>query len=419
MIFRKFKFLFSLCAFLSGCSFVLDEPELSTQISKESQQRVEVKIHPLTKDAVRRLNNQPFIKTLVIPKGDRAKLFENGQDFRIDLPSNSQPLAYKIGIGDVLQLNTISSVETSAQLPDSTSNLKPTLSGALGIMTAPAPIIGDKGPTTSISISTSRVSADGSVLFIETGRLNVLDKTTSEVRDLVNDALIRNGLDTRFQLEITKFESQFVSLISYNSPVNNLNSDSQIGAALYPISEKPLSLRELLVGAGLLLKKNVVDLVSIQRNRQLYQATLSHIFHPESPDFFLIGGDLVTVETFKYKQDNAYIMGGRSTPSTIKISEEEPVSLANALFNSGGVLASQASKKSEVYLLRGSNPVVAYHLDATDAARLILSAELELRPNDIVFASTVRIVDFNTVLGLINPLRILTGQEQPLFSPAF
>ena len=112
-------------------------------------------------------------------------------------------------------------------------------------------------------------------------------------------------------------------------------------------------------------------------------------------------------------------MGGRSTPFQIRLSEEEPISLANALFTDQGVLASQASKKSEVYLLRGSNPVVAYHLDATDPARLKLSAELELRPNDIVFASTVRIVDFNTVLGLINPLRILTGQEQPLFSPAF
>ena len=416
MIFRKYKFLFSLCAFLSGCSFVLDEPELSTQISKESQQRVEVKIHPLTKDAVRRLNNQPFIKTLIIPKNDKVKLFENGQGFRIDLPSNSQPLAYKIGIGDVLQLSTI---KTPAPPPNTSGNFLPGASGTLGIMTAPAVIVGDKDPTSTISKSTSRVSGDGSVLFIETGRLNVLDKTTSEVRDLVNDALIRNGLDTRFQLEITKFESQSVSLISYNSPVNNLNSDSQIGAALYPISEKPLSLRELLVGAGLLLKKNVVDLVSIQRNRQVYQATLSHIFHHESPNFYLIGGDVITVETFKYKQDNAYIMGGRSTPFIIKVSEEEPVSLANALFTSGGVLASQASKKSEVYLLRGSDPVVAYHLDATDAARLVLSAELELRPNDIVFASTVRIVDFNTVLGLINPLRILTGQEQPLFSPAF
>ena len=416
MIFRKSKFLFLLYAFLSGCSFLLDEPELSAQKSKESQQNFEVEIQSLTRDAVRRLNNQPFSKNLVIPKSDLSKLSEHHLAFKNNLPSNSQPHTYKIGIGDVLQLSTI---KTPAPPPNTSGNFLPGASGTLGIMTAPAVIVGDKDPTSTISKSTSRVSGDGSVLFIETGRLNVLDKTTSEVRDLVNDALIRNGLDTRFQIEITNFNSQFVSLISYNSPVNNLNSDSQIGAALYPISEKPLALRELLVGAGLILKKNVIDLISIQRNGQLYQAPLTHIFDPDTPHIYLIGGDLVTVEAFKYKQSNAYIMGGRSTPFLIELSEEEPVPLANALFASEGVLASQASKKSEVYLLRGSDPVVAYHLDATDAARLTLAAQLELRPDDIVFASTVRIVDFNTVLGLINPLRILTGQEQPLFSPAF
>ena len=402
-----------LCVLLSGCSYVLDEPELSSVKGKENQEEIEVDIRPLTSETVNALNNEQFSKKLVVPSLDKYKLTHDKLDFQIILPRTTKPIAYKIGIGDLIELTTIRN-----RPPDTPSSATGSPNVLLGI-TTPSALISNTPAQEVISKTSSRVSADGSILFIETGRLEVQNKTTAEVRAMVTDALIRNGNDTRFQLEVIEFNSQSVSLVSYNSPVNNLNSDTQIGAALFPITERPRTLRELLVGAGLILKKDVIELVTLQRGQELYQLTLKLLFNPTTPEYYLQGGDIITVEAFKYKQEHAFVLGGRSTPFLINLSEDNPVPLANALFTEAGVLASTASKKSEVYLLRGKNPVVAYHLDATDPARLTLSAELELRPNDIIFASTVRIVDFNTVLGLLNPLRILTGQEQPLFSPAF
>jgi len=410
VIFRKYKFLIALLASVSGCSYVLDEPELSTQKGTENQQHIEVKIQPLTSNIVNSLNNENFKKKLVIPESDKYKFNKSKSEFRIILPPTTQPIPYKIGVSDLIELTTISEEKTNGSLSTSSSPEVVLGAGSTNLRPSSPTTVSNIDPKAFISKRSSRVGADGSILFIETGKLNVQNKTTAEVRNLVADALIQNGRDTRFQLEVIEYKSQSVSLVSYNSPVNNLNSDTQIGAALFPITERPTTLRELLVGAGLTLKKNVVELVTVQRGRESYQLTLKFLFDPNTPAYYLEGGDVITVEAFNYRQEHAFVMGGRSTPSLIALSEENPIPLASALFAEGGVLSSQASRKSEVYLLRGKNPVTAYHLDATDTARLTISAELELRPNDIVFASTVPIVDFNTILELLNPLRLFSGQ---------
>lgn len=59
----------------------------------------------------------------------------------------------------------------------------------------------------------------------------------------------------------------------------------------------------------------------------------------------------------------------------------------------------------EVYLLRGTDPVVAYHLDAQSPTHLIVADAMELRPNDILYVAEQPIVSFNRTLETITPLR--------------
>jgi len=56
-------------------------------------------------------------------------------------------------------------------------------------------------------------------------------------------------------------------------------------------------------------------------------------------------------------------------------------------------------------LLRGTDPVVAYHLDAQSPTRLIVADAMELRPNDILYVAEQPIVSFNRTLATITPLR--------------
>lgn len=45
-------------------------------------------------------------------------------------------------------------------------------------------------------------------MFIETSRLSVNNKSLDEVRELMGGALVRNGVDPEFQLEVRELNSQ-------------------------------------------------------------------------------------------------------------------------------------------------------------------------------------------------------------------
>ena len=109
---------------------------------------------------------------------------------------------------------------------------------------------------------------------------------------------------------------------------------------------------------------------------------------------------------------NKVFLLGAIAPQIFTISPSKRETLADVLFTSGGPLSSVSAKRSEVYLLRGSNPVVAYHLDAQSPTRLIVADAMELRPSDILFVAEQRIISFNRTLATIVPLRLLLRDIQ-------
>ena len=96
-------------------------------------------------------------------------------------------------------------------------------------------------------------------------------------------------------------------------------------------------------------------------------------------------------------------MGGVS-PQIFTINPTKAETLADVFICGGDLLLHQ---KIKVYLLRGSDPVVAYHLDAQSPTRLIVAESMELRPNDILYVAEQPIMSFNRTLATILPLRIL------------
>ena len=130
-----------------------------------------------------------------------------------------------------------------------------------------------------------------------------------------------------------------------------------------------------------------------------------------APDIYIQPEDHITTEVLKYKENKVFILGGVS-PQIFKINPANRETLADILFTSGGPLSASSAKRSEVYLLRGSNPVVAYHLDAQSPTRLIVADAMELRPNDILYVAEQPIISFNRTLATIIPLRILLRDIQ-------
>ena len=86
--------------------------------------------------------------------------------------------------------------------------------------------------------------------------------------------------------------------------------------------------------------------------------------------------------------------------------------MADVMFVNGGPFSNQFAKRSDVYLLRGTKPITAYHLDAQSASRIIVAAAMELRPDDIIFVAERPIISFSRVLQEITPLRFLLRDIQ-------
>ena len=233
--------------------------------------------------------------------------------------------------------------------------------------------------------------------MIGVGRLDANGRQISELRDEIRTILIRNGKAPNFQLEIAGF----------NSKQAFITTDSSSGAnAVIPITDRGVTLREVIATAGIDFDESVLTIVRVKRNETTYTIGLSDLLVKNSKELYLKNQDHVFVQSFSYQPGKVFLLGGVK-PQIIPILPESRQTLAEALFAEDGPLAIASAQRSAVYLLRGRNPVQAYHLDAQNPLRVLVANEVELRPNDIVFVSEQPISTFNRALGSIVPLRIL------------
>ncbi|MEL6840721.1 MAG: hypothetical protein AAFP85_15635, partial [Pseudomonadota bacterium] len=114
------------------------------------------------------------------------------------------------------------------------------------------------------------------------------------------------------------------------------------------------------------------------------------------------------------ERDYVYLAGEVNTPARFVLPPERKASLADALFSEGG-FSSQTANPSQIYVLRGSqdprefSAVTAFHLDASNAANLMLATRLEMRPNDVVFIAEQPITKWNRVVQQLVPSLINTA----------
>ena len=109
------------------------------------------------------------------------------------------------------------------------------------------------------------------------------------------------------------------------------------------------------------------------------------------------------LEALPYRPETAILTGEVISERLISISAGQRQSLAEALFSQGGAIKVGDSDTSQIFVIREmeKESVVAYHLDASDPARLIVAAKFELRPNDIVYVAPQFITNYNRALTKI------------------
>jgi protein involved in polysaccharide export with SLBB domain len=245
--------------------------------------------------------------------------------------------------------------------------------------------------------TTSMVGSRGNILLPGVGKIKAVDKTLKDLQIEVSKALSKKGLRPNFQLELTNFASKKAYLVNRES-----------GSVVIPLTNKNITLRELILNSNSpTTTKKGLAVFTLQRNGQVFRVTGDQIIDPKNPQIWIQEGDQISIETMVYKPGQVYALGGSGSAQIVPIDPSKRETLADILFVNNGALSNTLAKRSEVYLLRGRKPSLAYHLDAQNVSRLLVAAKTELRPNDIIFVADRPIISFARTLAEINPLRVL------------
>jgi polysaccharide export outer membrane protein len=352
-----------------------------------------------------------------------------------EFPPLTQPEAYRMGISDVLLL----SVNGSAALES--------LPGLISAQSKRQGYI---------------VQDDGAIAIPDAGRVRVAGMTLQDAEAEIFRALAAAGIDPSFSLEIAEFNSQRVS-------IGGLVGQPQ----LIPVSLTPLYLHEAIaVAGGVAATDPDTTLIQLFRSGKTYRIGLARFLsEPAARRIVLRDGDSIHVgsayreaEAQRYFDEQlrllqvqntqaqaqaagvqaqreatavqrlaaerdlfkerlelgaverhyAYRTGEVRKPGRVALPFERSMSLADVLFDEGGINVNYGDY-AEIYVLRAivdpqqNGGLTAFHLDAENAVNLAVATRLELRPNDVVFVAEQPVTSWNRALSQILPQLFTTA----------
>ena len=259
----------------------------------------------------------------------------------------------------------------------------------------------DEAASTSTSIE-AVVGSRGNILIRGVGSLKAKNRSLAEVQTDITRILMDKGLTPNFQLEVTGFESKKFFLVTENN-----------GTKALPLTDTVVDLKDAVL-SNIATENQTISqgsatfkVVELIRNGVSYRMSWQKMLSGGASNVLIQDGDTIELKDFDYKLGQVFALGGAGNAELVPIDPSKRETLADILFSPKGALNNLLAKRSEVYLLRGRNPSVAYHLDAQNVSRILVAAQTELRPNDIVYVADRPIISFSRTLAEINPLRIL------------
>jgi len=260
----------------------------------------------------------------------------------------------------------------------------------------------DEAATTSTSIE-AVVGSRGNILIRGVGSLKAKNRSLAEVQTDITRILMDKGLTPNFQLEVTGFESKKFFLVTENN-----------GTKALPLTDTVVDLKDAVLSNNQTISQGsaTFKVIELIRNGVSHRMSWQKMLSGGASNVLIQDGDTIKLKDFDYKLGQVFALGGAGNAELVPIDPSKRETLANILFSPKGALNNLLAKRSEVYLLRGRNPSVAYHLDTQNVSRILVAAQTELRPNDIVYVADRPIISFSRTLTELNPLRILLRDLQ-------
>ncbi|MCJ8324053.1 MAG: polysaccharide biosynthesis/export family protein [Rhizobiales bacterium] len=252
----------------------------------------------------------------------------------------------------------------------------------------------------AIPVSGFEVDEQGNIFYPFVGLLNVVGKSTYEIREILNIALSEYIENPQMAVTVIRFASKKIYLTG------------QIVKPLPLVMQKQaITLLDAVNLAGGVRPNADLDDIVVIRNGNRRHIDLYALMHygDMRENILLADGDQIHIASQKPKF--VQVLGQVAVPMMVPISPEG-LNLAEALGAARGINESSADA-SAVYVVRESfkkgKIAKVYMLDLSNMVAMVLAAKFELQNEDMVYIAKAPIVKWNQFLSIISPSLVVPG----------
>ena len=329
------------------------------QYSGEPRQQITVPITDINLDEIQKLQDAA--------KGDLSQQVQTMLN-----TARSEPPAYAVGKGDVLQITVWDHPELVAALGQPNPSSRPSDA-------APGFLVDD----------------EGNVQFPYAGSVHVAGLTVKEIQARIASLIAKIYKDPQVTVRVASFRWAQIYI------------DGEVRApGLQQINDIPMTLPEAIGRAGGFTPNADQSRVDLIRDDQTIRINIPDLIDAgrNPARIMLQRGDMLRVAA--RDENGIYVMGEVNRPATILPMRSGKLTLAEALSQAGS-LNQNTAEANQLFVIRApygsaGKPQI-FHLDATSPVSMILANQFDLHPKDVVFVDNGALVKFNRVLNLLLP----------------
>ncbi|RKH37436.1 polysaccharide export protein [Corallococcus sicarius] len=235
------------------------------------------------------------------------------------------------------------------------------------------------------------VAADGTMFYPHVGTLPVAGKTLRDIRELLTQRLSAVIERPQLDVRVVGFRGQKVQV-----------TGEVVAPGSLPITDVPLRVQDAISQARGFSQEADLRAVTLSRGGTTFTLDLQALYEQGdvSQNWLLRDGDIINVAD--RSRNKVFVMGEVRKPSS-RIMVKGRMTLAEAINDSEG-FDPLTSNPERVYVIRGNfdKPSI-FKLDAKSPDALLLAAQFQLQPRDVVFVSAHDLTRWNRIIEQIQP----------------